>query len=169
MIFLVTGEINEGKTSYMRSFHKEIGEGDGFICPKVFENGEFIRYDIQRLSSGETMPYILPLESVPDDWDESGRYGKYSFSARAINFAEQIIDEILEQKIEPIIIDEIGPLEIENHAGFYELMDRVIKANRDAFVVIRSSLAGEFEEAFGSEPPITPITRIEIKNILSSG
>jgi nucleoside-triphosphatase THEP1 len=164
MIFLVTGEINEGKTSYMRSLHKEIGAGDGFICPKVFENGEFIRYDIQRLSSGETMPFTLPLKSVPDDWDEAGRYGKYSFSGRAIHFAEQIIDEMLEQKIEPIIIDEIGPLEIENYAGFYKLMDRVIKANRDAFVAIRSSLVGEFEGAFGIEPLITPITRIGIKN-----
>jgi hypothetical protein len=40
----------------------------------------------------------------------------------------------------------------------------VIKANRDAFVAIRSSLVGEFEGAFGIEPLITPITRIGIKN-----
>jgi len=157
MIFLVTGKINEGKTTYMHSLYQKIGEGDGFICPKVFENGEFIRYDIQRLSNGETMPFILPLKSVPADWDEAGHYGKYSFSGRAIHFAEQIIDEMLEQKIEPIIIDEIGPLEIENHEGFYRLMDRVIKANHDAFVAIRSSLVDKFEEEFGIEPRITPI------------
>jgi len=165
MIFLVTGEINEGKTTYMHSFYKEIGEGDGFICPKVFEDGEFVRYDIQRLSSGETKPFAYSLSSVPDDWDESDRYGKYSFSSRAIHFAEQIIDEMLEQKVEPIIIDEIGPLEIENHAGFYKLMDSVIKANRDAFVAIRSSPVDKFEEAFGIEPRITRITRIGIQKL----
>jgi len=167
MIFLVTGEINEGKTAYMHSFYKEIGEGDGFICPKVFEDGEFVRYDIQRLSSGETKPFAYSLNSVPDDWDEAGRYGKYSFSVQAIHFAEQIIDEILQKKIEPIIIDEIGPLEIENHAGFYKLMDRVIKANRDVFVAIRSSLADKFAEAFGLEPRIIPITQIGINKYVN--
>lgn len=169
MIYLVTGEINEGKTNYMRSLHEKIGEGDGFICPKVIHDDAFIRYDIMRLTTDATIPLAYPIDALPARWDEHCRFGNYSFSAKAIHFAEDIIDELIEAQTEPIIIDEIGPLEMENHEGFYKLMNNVIKANRDAFVAIRSSLADKFEEAFEIEPRITPMTRIGIKKILSSG
>ncbi|MDO9547911.1 MAG: nucleoside-triphosphatase [Candidatus Marinimicrobia bacterium] len=154
MIILVTGEVNEGKTNYMRSLYRELGVGDGFICPKVFENGEFIRYDIRRLSSDESQAFAYPLESVPSDWNEKCRFGKYSFSSKAIHFAEQIIDELIEQKIEPIIIDEIGPLEIENHDGFYNIIKKLLKTQLGAFISIRRSMSDDFENAFGIEPRI---------------
>ncbi|MBU0712046.1 nucleoside-triphosphatase [bacterium] len=154
MIFLVTGEINEGKTRYMRSLYQELGEGDGFICPKVFENGEFQRYDIQRLSSNKSRPFACPIDALPANWDEQYRFGKYSFSSKAIHFAEQIINELIENKIEPIIIDEVGPLEIENHEGFYEVIKKVIDSGLSGFISVRKPMVDKFEKSFGIEPQI---------------
>jgi nucleoside-triphosphatase THEP1 len=122
MIFLVTGEKNEGKTRYMQSLFLEIGGGDGFICPKMYKNGEMIRYDLHRLSDGKTVPFAYPFKTVPANWEEACRFGKYSFSAKGIQFAEKIINRVIINRIEPFYIDEIGLLEIENQGGFYNLV-----------------------------------------------
>jgi len=151
MIFLVTGDINEGKTTYMRSLYKELGDGDGFICPKVMENGILICYDVERLSSGERMPFAVPVDRVPKDWDEQCRFGNYSFSSGAIRKAEQIIDKIIEDKTEPFFIDEVGPLELENHQGFYHLVEKIIASGLDGFIVVRQQMTDKFIDLFKTE------------------
>ena len=151
MIFLVTGEINEGKTSYMRSLHQELGEGDGFICPKVMEQNILTRYNIERLSSGETMPFAVPVENLPEDWDELYRFGNYSFSKRAIQYAERVINKIIEDKTEPFFIDEVGPLEIENRDGFHSITKKIIKSGLEGFIVVRKSMIDKFIQKFQTE------------------
>ncbi len=162
MIFLVTGEVNEGKTSYMHSLYRELGKGDGFICPKVFSNDKFIGYDIRRLTSDETRPFAYPVDSLPAGWDEHCRFGNFSFSAIALRFAEDIIDELIENATEPVIIDEVGPLETQNHDGFYNIIKKLLKTDLGVFISIRRSMSDSFEIAFGIEPRMTPITRIKI-------
>jgi len=151
MIFLVTGDINEGKTTYMRSLYSELGEGDGFICPKVMENGALIAYDIEQLSSGERMTFAVPVDRMPQDWDEQCRFGKYSFSNRAIQYAERVIDKIIENKTEPFFIDEVGPLEIENRDGFHFITEKIIESGLDGFIVVRQQMTDKFINLFKTD------------------
>jgi len=151
MIFLVTGDINEGKTTYMRLLYSELGEGDGFICPKVMENNTLIGYNIERLSSGERMPFAVPVDKTPKDWNEQCRFGNYSFSKQAIQFAEHVIDKIIEEKTEPFFIDEIGPLEIENRDGFYSITEKIIESGLEGFIVVRQQLTDKFMDVFNTE------------------
>ena len=162
MIFLVTGEINEGKTRYMQNLYREIGEGDGFVCPKVIENEKLIRYDIQRLGNDNSIPFACPVDSLPEDWDESCRYGKYSFYNRAIQFAEGIIKRIIAEKTEPFYIDEIGPLEIEKREGLFDIVKQIIDSKLEGFIVVRRALIDKFHETFNIKPQISPIIRIKI-------
>lgn len=159
MIFIVTGEINSGKTGYMQNLYREVGEGDGFICPKIIESGNHIRYDIQRLGSDKSIPFACPVDRLDEGWDESCRYGNYSFSAAAIEFAESIIKEIIDLRIEPFFIDEIGPLEIENQGGFYAIMQEIITAGLEGFVTVRKPLLDAFIQTFQSETTVfIPVT-----------
>jgi nucleoside-triphosphatase THEP1 len=150
MIYLVTGVIDSGKTQKMRSLYRESGKGDGFISPKSFERSTFVGYDIMRLSSQKRKPLAYLLDFIPPHWDEAYRYGRFSFSRSALLFAEEIISDILLNRIDPVYIDEIGPLELEGK-GFYEILQVLLQTERTIYISIRSSLIEEIVQTFGLE------------------
>jgi nucleoside-triphosphatase THEP1 len=139
MIYLITGGINSGKTTKMQELFKQNPQGDGFVCPKVFDNGRFIRYDIRHLQSGKTLPFVYPADSIPENWDEQLRYGKFTFSAQAFSFADTIADQSVRNHISPFFLDEIGPLELDLHEGFYAMFRKILFQDIDLYVSIRKS------------------------------
>lgn len=139
MIHLIVGDINSGKTTRMLELFKEHPRGDGFVCPKVFEYNRFVRYDILYLQTGQTVPLAYPLDSVPEKWDEHIRYGKFSFSGHAFFFAESIIQKCIINHISPFFLDEIGPIELDLHQGFYSILKKILSQKMDLFISIRKS------------------------------
>lgn len=139
MIYLITGDINTGKTTQMLELFKEHPRGDGFVCPKVFENKQFVRYDIRHLQSGHSMPFVYPVDSVPENWNEQIRYGKYTFSRQAFSFAESITRKCLKNHTFPFFLDEIGPLELDFHEGFYSILKKILSQDIDLYISIRKS------------------------------
>ena len=103
MVFIVAGGIDEGKTEKMNGLYQERKQGDGFLSKKIFVDKDFVGYEIVRLSSGEKMPLAYKSDHVPGDWDEMYRVGPFSFSKKAFAFARQIIDDIIEKGIEPVL------------------------------------------------------------------
>lgn len=148
MTILITGKINGGKTSRMLALSKEQPCGDGFISPKVFSEGVFIGYDIQHLSTGETYPFIRRKDSIPAVWDEAFIYGAYSFSQKALERAEGIIDKAISNKNFPLYIDEIGPVELAGR-GFATLLERALKAGCDLCLAVRESCLDDVVQRFG--------------------
>lgn len=148
MICLITGDLNSGKTTKMLDIFKEYPQGDGFVCPKVYTNGIFCRYDIRHLQSGHTIPFAYPVDSVPENWDEQIHYGKYTFSAQAFSFAETIADKSLKVHISPFFLDEIGPLELDLHEGFYSILKKILSHDVDFYISIRKSRMNDLANYF---------------------
>lgn len=148
MIYLITGDINTGKTTRMLELFKEHPRGDGFVCPKVFENDRLVRYDIRHLQTGQAKPFAYPIDSVPENWDEHIRYGKYTFSAQAFSFAETIADQSLKNFISPFFLDEIGPLELDLHEGFYSILKKILSQDMDFYISIRKSRINDLANYF---------------------
>jgi nucleoside-triphosphatase THEP1 len=148
MIHLITGGINTGKTTKMVELYKQNPQGGGFVCPKVYTNGIFCRYDIRHLQSGHTIPFAYPADSMPENWDEQIRYGKYTFSAQAFSFAETITDQSLNNHISPFFLDEIGPLELDLHEGFYSILKKMLSQDVDLYISIRKSRMNELANYF---------------------
>jgi nucleoside-triphosphatase THEP1 len=73
------------------------------------------------------------------------RIGKYVFSSRAFERASRVLDEALQQKSGWIIVDEIGPLELQEK-GFYQIVKRLLTDMSEnvklIFVVRKNLLAG---------------------------
>ncbi|MBU4445130.1 MAG: hypothetical protein L6422_04135 [Candidatus Marinimicrobia bacterium] len=156
MVNIITGNVNQGKTSYMCSLYEKRG-GDGFICVKVFNKNNFHGYDLVRLTTGESTPFARKNDAISGDWDEMYRFGIFSFSGHAFTAADRIIAEIIKDGTEPIFIDEVGPLEIVEQKGFYELLKRVLKLNREVYISIRNELVSELIKDFKiNEPRIIP-------------
>ena len=137
MVHIITGAIDEGKTRKVEAIYRQMKKGDGWVSGKIFLNEEFIGYEIQRLSTNEKLPLAYKKEYVPSGWDEICALGPFCFSKRAFEFAGKIIDEIIEENINPVFIDEIGPLELQGK-GFCPMLEKILKTQKDIYMVVRS-------------------------------
>lgn len=153
MVYIVAGGIDEGKTERMDALYHEKKQGDGFLSKKIFVDKDFVGYEIVRLSSGEKMPLAYKSDHVPGDWDEMYRVGPFSFSKKAFAFARQIIDEITEKGIEPVFIDEIGPLELRGE-GFCAILNEVLNRGKDVYISVRSHCVEDVIEKFNIQKHI---------------
>lgn len=137
---MITGEINEGKTGEMISIYQDQykKKGDGFISKKIFiDDRNFSGYEIVRLSTNEKIPLAYHSQYVPPSCDEIYTCGPFHFSKAAIIFAENIIDDIIARNIEPVFIDEIGPLELGDK-GFASLLIKTLKTRKDVYITVRN-------------------------------
>lgn len=148
MVIIVTGDINSGKTTKLNSIYNKHKKGEGFVLKKVFSHGEYIGQEIIRLSTGEKMRFSYIDGYLPDDWDEKYCYDKYSFSKKGFEFVQKIILEAISRKIEPIFIDEVGPLEL-SELGFYSILMLVLKMNKKIYISVRQSCLKDVIEKFG--------------------
>jgi len=151
MIHIISGGIDSGKTRKVLSLYNELKRGDGFVSRKVFLNPqEFTGYEIRRLSTGETLPLAFKEAHLPPGWDEIYRIGPFRFSRKAFDFADAVITEIIANHIEPVFIDEIGPLELSGK-GFSPLVHRVLKAGKEVYLVVRTHCVADVLEKFNIE------------------
>ena len=147
MVHIVTGQINEGKTTKLLSLFRKIRCGDGFINQKVFVGGVNAGQEIIRLSTSEKRYFSFRQGFLPDGWNEIYRYGSYSFSKEGYEFAQKIVWNVIHDRIEPVFIDEIGPLELEGK-GFNNLFIALLKANMEVYVAVRDSCVDEVIKEF---------------------
>lgn len=146
-IYIITGKVNQGKTTKLLSIYNEIKKGDGFYNSKVYLNNSYAGQEIVRLSTSESRILTLKKEFIPRVWDEEYSYNVFSFSKNGISFAESIVNDILKKDIHPIFIDEIGPLELQGK-GFHDIFNTCLKTSADICVVIRESCVGEAIKKF---------------------
>ncbi len=140
MIYIICGDIDQGKTREMINiYHQQpIKQGDGFVSKKIFpDNAGFTGYEIVRLSNNETMPLAYLSQYVPPGFDEVYCCGPFHFSKAAVAFAETIIDDIMARDLNPVFIDEIGPLELMGN-GFAPLLEKVLKIGKDVYIAVRN-------------------------------
>lgn len=105
-IIILTGRTGSGKTTALDNWLCDANDVDGILTLNI--NGK--RY-LKFLSDEK----IIPLDSAKDE--ESLLIGKYSFSKEAFNLANDYLIKMNLSKINFIIIDEVGPLEL-NGKGF---------------------------------------------------
>ena len=103
MVNIITGELNQGKTAKIFSIFQEIQSGDGFVSRKMFDGERFLGYEILHLKSGDNIPLAYHLDHIPEKWQEAARIGLFSFSGKGIEFGEKIIENAIDQNIEPFI------------------------------------------------------------------
>lgn len=149
MIYILTGPINTGKTSWLIDDFKKRSNADGFACRKVRVNGEHIGYELVHLKTGETCQFIRKIAHIPEDWNEAFRLGAhYSFNKEGAAFAQKITDEALNSKIDFFYLDEVAHLELKGQ-GFADILKRVLAARIDMLLVVREALVEKITKTFG--------------------
>ena len=129
MIYIITGEINQGKTSLAYSVYKSNRIGDGFLAPKMYKDKKFVGYHIEHLTKGEQYPFIYTKSALPDKEDVELQFRNFAFSRRGLRLAEKIINKCIADKISPVYIDEIGPVELLHKKGLHRPFTTLMTTN----------------------------------------
>lgn len=148
MVFFITGRVNSGKSTKLLNLYQKEKSGDGFVLKKVYVKQKFWGYRIRRLSTGEEKDFATWRDNIPREWHEAFVYGPFSFSKRGIEFAEEVVEDIIKKGIEPVFIDEIGPLEIEEK-GLYAVIKKILSLDRAVYITVREDVFKEAVEKFG--------------------
>lgn len=149
MINIITGNIQSGKTTKMISLFEKCKQGDGFVCKKVIKDEKFVGYNIVHLQTEKFVPFVYLKKYIPEKWNEKNQFGRFSFSKEGFIFADKIIDSIIKRNIEPIFIDEVGPVEILLKKGFHKIVKKVLNTDKKCFLTVRSDMVDGFCEEFG--------------------
>ena len=149
LLTIVTGPIDSGKTGWCRRLAAEQPACTGLLLAKVFRRGKRIGYDAVRLPLFETIPFARLAGSEPPGWRTGGRVGQFLFSAEGLQAGNSWLFESAGSTA-PVIVDEIGPLELEGgglSAGFRAVL--ASERREQLYIVIRSGCVGEVCARFG--------------------
>lgn len=148
MIYLLSGPINSGKTSWILKDFQQFPDADGFACRKVWEAGQHIGYDLQHLQTGFACPFIRTPDHHPTGWEEAAQLNdRFSFSAAGFLFARHITLNAILNNVKRFYLDEAGHLELCGQ-GFNHIMQALLGAQIDLVLVVRESLVEQMAEAY---------------------
>lgn len=135
-IFILTGKIQTGKTTRLMLWAISQKNIDGILQP-IIDGKRFI-YHIRSRS-------LKPLET--ESKENIISIGKYNFSNETFDWSKQILNDALISNNEWIIIDEIGPLEL-NGKGLEPTISRIIdikdKLESKILFVVREEILDKF-------------------------
>lgn len=145
MVFILTGEVGSGKTSFLRGLVNELRKAgvpfDGFLSLRVITSGETEGYDLLDIRDGRSLPLLRRTSS-----GEGQKVGPYVMNQKGLALGNDIIRRSRVGDL--LIVDEIGHLELEGRGFWPALKDVIFDGRRRSLAVIRESLVPEFRAVF---------------------
>jgi nucleoside-triphosphatase THEP1 len=141
-IFILSGEINSGKTTRLANWLENRTDVGGILTPKF--NSERV---FQDAASGKTWP----MEASENE--KQLLVGRYRFSAAGFQKAQSVLESaLLNPAIRFLVVDEIGPLELRNE-GFAAFLRTALSflenhQEKNLILVIRNSLVEQVKDHF---------------------
>jgi nucleoside-triphosphatase THEP1 len=151
MFILLTGPVHEGKTTAcwkaipgIRSAGFKVA---GFISPPLLNaEGGKVGIEMMDLTTGKHQTFARVREA-----NETTTIGVYHISDEAIEWARRVLAAALLANSDWLVIDEIGPLELQQGTGFAFALQALADPLRvpNAIVIVRETLAQELAERLG--------------------
>lgn len=145
-LYILTGESGAGKTSacqrLIRQARRRACPAAGLFSPPVYQAGEKTAIDLTAVTTGETrrLAQKRPRPTAQDGMRYAGL--GWDFDPQVIAWGNQVLDELPAAPL--LILDELGPLEFRQGAGFtagLRLLDE--RRHWTACVVIRPACLPE--------------------------
>jgi nucleoside-triphosphatase THEP1 len=152
VIYILSGPVGVGKTTFLEGM-VVLARGldpnfDGFLSPRVIEDGRTAGYDLLDLKTETRIPLLR--RSGDESWL---RTGPYRMLPDGLAAGEAIIRRSFVSNL--LIVDEIGPLEFEGR-GFWPALKDALEEGRSrkgpVLVVIRSRLVRDLRKKFSGHP-----------------
>jgi len=134
---ILTGAIRSGKTGFLAGILSELGMGvSGFLSPAAYADGRHVGYDLLPLGRGAAIPFIR--RTGQPAWE---RVGGYFFIPEALAEARRVIRESPAESL--LIVDEVGPLEMEGGGLWTVLEPALADGSRRSLLVVREACLEE--------------------------
>lgn len=142
-IHILTGEIGSGKTTGLMLWVSSQKNVDGILQPVVNETRFIYHLGSKTLKQ-------LEVESSND----TIKIGKYNFSREVFSWAQNVLVDCMQKKLDWLIVDEIGPLELEGN-GLEPAISKII-SERNSFegnivCVVRDTMLEKFVQHYRLE------------------
>lgn len=132
-VLIITAPTKSGKTTFLTKWIANRNDVTGILTP--VKNGKRYFHNISDNS-------FFEMESA-DKNENVLTIGNYLFSVAAFKKASAILTEPIANNISFLIIDEIGPLEMLEHKGFYNALKKILDytyKKLQIIIVVRESL-----------------------------
>jgi nucleoside-triphosphatase THEP1 len=121
-------------------------KGDGFLSLKTM-SGKFVkRYDAYELSTSKDTILVIRKEDHDNETIRC-QIGPYLFLEDAMNWIESSIIQMIENKVEPIYLDEIGLLELDD-LGFSTILRKMVESNLELIISVRTDLVEQIIQKY---------------------
>ena len=111
-ILIISGPVHGGKTTFVNGLAavlKDHGTDlDGFICKGRFTGGERSAFTLVDLDDGSEIAFATIIK-MPG-WE---RFRRFYINPEALVKGEQIIRRAIRKGVKVLVVDEVGPLELE--------------------------------------------------------
>ena len=145
-LFLLTGPVNSGKTRTLRRWLCDWeGEGwtlGGIVSDALWNYNIKIGYDVCDLNSGKSWPIIRNVHFPCDV-----QIGKYHLDG--VKILEVIQAARSTPACDLLVLDEIGPLELEQNGGFRDLLTFFLAERTCSLcIVVRDGMLNKFIDTY---------------------
>lgn len=139
MITIVTGKINEGKTTALKRLFHENKKGDGFIAVKKMDGQKVHSFVATRLKTQEQKLLLLHKDYYLESFISAGKIGPYLINLFTLSWVEKALEKMIEERVEPIYLDEIGMFELKGY-GYDRILKKLIESKLDLIITVRSDI-----------------------------
>jgi molybdopterin-guanine dinucleotide biosynthesis protein A len=147
---LITGESGSGKTSWCREYidrrRKSGSTVGGILSPAIEKQGQRIGSNALDLLTGQEVPFARL--SRHNSFKEGDKVGDYTISRDGILFACDAIERALESRCDLVVIDEVGPLELQGKGLMPAVELALASSTINVLIVVRSSLREALQKHF---------------------
>lgn len=164
-IFIVTGDIHEGKSTFVRQFSdfllKEGKTAGGFITRGTSKNGVRENFSLFDIKTQKEHAFISSEEV--ENWT---KFKRFYFNPDTFIKGMKIIQDSVKDNSDLIILDEIGYMETEKN-GWYNVMEFLSEnSDKKQVWVCSKDLAKQFAEEMNiPENNIVSITKTDLKKL----
>lgn len=147
MVKIVTGKINSFKTTRMNYLFDSNKTGDGFVSIKNMVDSKVKSYNIKRLITSEERLFIIRDEFNNLNEKIACSIGPYQVLEKTLKHVETEIRYMIKSKVEPIYLDEIGLLELQD-LGFSKIFKEMLESGLDLVISIRTELLSKIVDKY---------------------
>ena len=141
-VFVLTSDVGEGKSTFAKSLSLSLeGKGycaGGFLSVGMDEGSNRMGFQLVELGSSESV--FLSQTTFKEGWSRTGRY---FFNPKAIEFGKRILNPDNLRGKDFVLIDEIGPLELNNQGWFTAIEELCTNYPIPQIWVVRKSLVSQ--------------------------
>lgn len=142
--FILSGEINSGKSTRLSQLALKLASDGvivaGLISMPCFKDGEKCGFELHIINNSKIIS-VIEFASIAarSGWQ---KFRRWHFNPNAFANANSFKFD----KADLFILDEIGPLEIEWHGGFFPLTRTIYLRYQTTITVIRKVFVDKYKE-----------------------